>query len=362
MLTYLDVPSDRPVGGAKGHLILIPSDVGVKRLDTLQGMAVNVRNDLSGHAAKHKIGVIEKAYAGDPDDDGAVPVYVEGYLYAKDFPDEVDDLRANKDELGFSYETTDTQVVDLDGAPKPTFKVVDCVFTGATILYKNKAAYTRTSLAAEGEGMDKEQFKALLAEAMSDMMKEPNEPNEPGESGEGGEDSSIATLVDMIKFFEEFKEAITSAGGYTSLSVYLNAAADNDKTIKAQAAKIDELTTRVSDLTTNLNASGEGANLTAEAAESLQTKVNDIETKLTAAAENLAKVEVLAPFAETLKAEAEAKQAYARKSKPMSLLAKAGFEENDELDLKAACKAIDEMESLTSVQKMALKMELSKKK
>lgn len=306
---------------------MIPSDVGVPALESLQGMGVNCRDDLSGHAPRNKIGVIEKAYAGDTGEDGATPVHVEGYLYASDFPDVIEELRAEQEELGFSYECK-AQLENVVGASPPTARATFVLFTGATILYKNKAAYTKTSLAAESEGtMDKEQLKAMMEEM----------------------GLNIASLEDMVKFFSEFKEAITAAGGYASLSVYLSAAAENEQTMKAQAETIKSLTEKVA---------------------SLETALTDAQTKLNAAAETeyvaksdydalKAQADELQATVTSLKGEAEAKQAYARKSAPTSLMAKYVPGEVD--DLKAAMEVIDNAEGLDTNAKIALKMQLSEK-
>jgi hypothetical protein len=135
VLTWLNAASDNPVGGAKGNLIYIPADVGLKALDTLVGMGVNVKASLDGHNPKKKIGVIDSVSAGDPDETGAIPVNVEGHLFASDFPDEVEELVDEKDDLGFSYEAK-AKLEAMDGADRPTLKATDIVWTGAAILYK----------------------------------------------------------------------------------------------------------------------------------------------------------------------------------------------------------------------------------
>jgi len=316
LLCYLDAASEHPVGGAKGRLIYIPSSVGVPALETLVGMGVNVRSDLSGHNPRFKIGVIEKAYAGDALEDGSIPVHVEGYLYAKDFADEVDDLKAEKDDLGFSYEAS-AVLKDVEGASPATAQTTSLVFTGATILYKKKAAYTKTSLAAEGdEQVNEEELKKAL-EAMG-----------------------LGNLEDYVAMFKDIKKAMEEKGVYASMSMYLSAAAE------ARQA-VDTLTTQLADVTEKLDASN--------------AKVAELETSLNAANERIAKVEPLAAHADSLKAEAEAKAEYARRSVafPASLMAK--FDHKEGSDLQAELAEVSRRADLDAAQKIALKMEIEER-
>jgi uncharacterized coiled-coil protein SlyX len=88
---------------------------------------------------------------------------VGGFIYAADFPKVAAAIKANKDLLGFSYEARELYCDDPDANP---VRITDCVFTGATILLKQKAAYRHTRLAANAAGelkMDKEVQDALDA-------------------------------------------------------------------------------------------------------------------------------------------------------------------------------------------------------
>lgn len=323
VLTYLNAYSDKPPGGAKGRKVYIPADVGETALDTLVGMGVNVRSDLAGHDPTLKVGVIESASLGEPLEDGRIPVLVEGYLYAHDYPEIVEELVANKDDLGFSYETTNTYAID-EGS---SLRVTSLVFTGAAILYKSKAAYSSTSFAAESEDeMNEEQLKEMMA-AMG-----------------------FASLEDMLTWFSEFKKAFSVDGKYASLSVYLSAQAEAE-------AKVDELTKKVEALEASLNEAS--AKLTASADEKPNlegyVKVEDYNA-LKASYDDLAqKVEALAPLAEKvekLSAEAIEREAHARKSvTPLTLLAKYGMDEVD--DLQATIEKIGKMD-LDPVEKLTM--------
>ena len=78
-------------------------------------------------------------------------IEIAGYLYARDFPDVMRELRrqtiagegarATSRALGMSYEITDARIDDLRAA---VWTVSECTFTGAAILRRDKAAYRDT--------------------------------------------------------------------------------------------------------------------------------------------------------------------------------------------------------------------------
>ena len=142
VLTRIDEPSTRPPGGAQGHRVRISRAAAEAALPSLLGMAVNCSDDFSDHAKRTKIGVITEAHI-----DGNA-VVIAGHLYEKDFAAEVAYLRQHKDRMGASYEISDVTVRD----PAADIWDIDhLVFTGAALLFKDKAAYAKTSLAAHAE-------------------------------------------------------------------------------------------------------------------------------------------------------------------------------------------------------------------
>jgi hypothetical protein len=92
-------------------------------------MAVDI---FDGHDAQAKIGVITGATIEGSD------LRIEGFVYAADFPEEAAFIKANKNNLGFSFEAQDIRVESLDSDP---LVITACVFTGAAILEKVKAAF-----------------------------------------------------------------------------------------------------------------------------------------------------------------------------------------------------------------------------
>jgi hypothetical protein len=155
ILTRIDEPSDAAPGGSRGRRVLITRAAAEKALPTLLGMPVDAKANMGGHDVKAKVGTITAAnIIGNA-------IHIEGFLYAADFPDEVRRIQSERDELGFSWEIQNIVVQDSTADP---LVITGCVFTGAAILYKDKAAYTTTSLAAQAEentDMSKEILEAI---------------------------------------------------------------------------------------------------------------------------------------------------------------------------------------------------------
>lgn len=140
VLTVLDSPSDRAPAGAAGHRVLMPRHVAEAALPSLLGMAVDYAPGLRGHDVRRKIGVITRAEIADD------RLEVSGYLYGKDFPEILRELRARRERLGMSYEVTSVRVKDTAA---DVWELENVVFTGAAILERSAAAYEATSLAAQ---------------------------------------------------------------------------------------------------------------------------------------------------------------------------------------------------------------------
>lgn len=161
VMTFLDTPSDLPVGGAGGKRVILPRAVAEQILPSLLGMAIDFTPNLDGHDATRKIGLITSAdVVGDE-------IQIGGFFYAADFPQVCARIKAEKEALGFSYEIkAQTQEIgDL-------LQIVSGVFTGAAVLRKDKAAYQSTSLAANAAGdidMTPEELKKLLGEAIAPL-------------------------------------------------------------------------------------------------------------------------------------------------------------------------------------------------
>ena len=159
VLTLVDVPSDHPPSGAGAHRVILTRAAAEKALPSLLGMALDFKPNLDGHDARMKVGVITSAeigraplkpthgLSGPPDQ-----LEIGGYIFAKDFPDVVDKMRA-AGELGMSWEITDIVVADTKA---PVWVLTSATFTGAAMLLRHKAAYGATWIELENpsEGHD----------------------------------------------------------------------------------------------------------------------------------------------------------------------------------------------------------------
>lgn len=155
VLTKLNQPSDFPPGGSGRKRVVLSSDIAEKGLSSLLGMGIGFCNDFDGHDAQKKIGIITSA------DVVSNEIVIEGFFYSADFPNQVKRIQAEKDDMGFSFEAqVRTKPMNDD-----LLEIIECIFTGAAVLYKNKAAYTTTSIAAnaEDQSMSTEILDAIKA-------------------------------------------------------------------------------------------------------------------------------------------------------------------------------------------------------
>lgn len=168
ILTRVGVPSDGPPEGSGGKRVVISHDCAVKALPTLLGMAIDYVPDLDGHDPTRKIGIIEEAnLVGDA-------ISISGFIYAADFPQVAAEVKARKNELGFSYEASQVWAQDADADP---LVVVDCIFTGAALLLKKKAAYQTTSFSAKSAtdavqeiDMTPEEVKKMVSDSLAEAL------------------------------------------------------------------------------------------------------------------------------------------------------------------------------------------------
>lgn len=140
VLTVVNAASDKAPAGARGHRVMLTREAAEKALPSLLGMAVDYRPGWDGHDARRKIGLVTEA------DLSGHKLMVRGYLYARDFPDAADAIRASAASghkaLGMSYEVADARVEDMRAQ---IWTLTRVTFTGAAILLREKAAYRETS-------------------------------------------------------------------------------------------------------------------------------------------------------------------------------------------------------------------------
>lgn len=157
VLTFVDVPSDKPPSGAKGHRVILTRDAAEEALPSLLGMALDYTPSLDRHDAKRKIGVITSAEVASTtpmqhstrpisvkqiEQQRAAHIEVAGYLFARDFPEVIREMKASgRNVLGMSYEIADAHIEDMNAS---VWNIVRCTFTGAALLRRDKAAYRNT--------------------------------------------------------------------------------------------------------------------------------------------------------------------------------------------------------------------------
>jgi hypothetical protein len=156
VLTRVDEPSERAPAGARGHRVFLTREAAERALASLVGMALDHTPALDGHDARRKVGIITAAEIEGRD------LRVEGYLFARDFPDVVREIRLGSGRLGMSYELADARVEDVRAE---IWRLTEVTFTGAAILLKQKAAYGRTWIEMKGAGMKQEQMTELTQSA-----------------------------------------------------------------------------------------------------------------------------------------------------------------------------------------------------
>ncbi len=152
VLTLVGIASRRPPSGARGHRVMLTRRATEAALPSLLGMALDYTPALDSHDARRKIGIIteaEIAPMNQTSPGSAAQIAISGYLYAHDFPDVVDELRAGHGSLGMSYEIADAFVVS---PASPVWTVTSFTFTGAAVLRREKTAYPETWFAIQQTG------------------------------------------------------------------------------------------------------------------------------------------------------------------------------------------------------------------
>jgi len=144
VLTLVDVPSDRAPAGSRGHRVVLMRRAAEAALASLLGMALDYSPTLDRHDVRRKVGIITRA-----DIEGR-KVELGGYLFARDFPEIVREIKRSGREpgkgLGMSYEIADASVADIRAR---VWTLTHVTFTGAAILRRDRAAYPETWIELE---------------------------------------------------------------------------------------------------------------------------------------------------------------------------------------------------------------------
>jgi hypothetical protein len=136
VLTVVDVASQRAPAGSKGRRVLLTRSAAEAALPSLLGMALDYAPSFDRHDVRRKVGVITSAELVGRN------LEVGGYLYAKDFPEIVEEIAkaGRRSGQGVAVPTL-AQQTRKDGAP------------GAVIMHamRSEGARLRASLAAAVE-------------------------------------------------------------------------------------------------------------------------------------------------------------------------------------------------------------------
>lgn len=148
VLTLVDVASDRPPAGSRGHRVVLTRAAAEAALPSLLGMGLGYSPGFERHDTRRKVGVITRAEIVGR------KLELGGYLFAKDFPEIVEQIRGLASlgadgchtVLGMSYEVAEVQVADMRST---IWTLTRVVFTGAAVLRREKAAYRETWIELE---------------------------------------------------------------------------------------------------------------------------------------------------------------------------------------------------------------------
>jgi len=103
VLTVVDVPSQRAPAGSKGRRVLLTKSAAEAALPSLLGMALDYAPSFDRHDVRRKVGVITSAEVVGHD------LEVGGYLYAKDFPEIVQEIaKFGRRAADFGHRTSDS--------------------------------------------------------------------------------------------------------------------------------------------------------------------------------------------------------------------------------------------------------------
>ncbi|MFP5231522.1 MAG: hypothetical protein ACLGQX_02710 [Acidobacteriota bacterium] len=141
VLTLIETPSDKAPDGARGHRIILSREAVEAALPSLIGMAVNFKDDWSGHNPRQKAGIITAAAIHGRQ------LRVRGLVYARDFPEIVsraagEDANRGGGTLGMSFEMVGGHVRDMRSK---IWRLWRLTFVGAAVLDRERAAWRSSS-------------------------------------------------------------------------------------------------------------------------------------------------------------------------------------------------------------------------
>ena len=102
VLTLVGVPSQHSPSGARGHRVTLSYKATETALPSLLGMALDYSPAMDGHDARRKIGIITDAeiQADREESSRHGQLSVAGFLYARDFPEVMQEIRSRQRSAG----------------------------------------------------------------------------------------------------------------------------------------------------------------------------------------------------------------------------------------------------------------------
>jgi len=160
LVTYGDSISDYYVGGTENvpggpYRVMVPADVLKRHMPSLEGKPTFARADFDGHSDTKEIGEFVHTWT-EPilkENDGSMALAGKASgIFHRDNDQELVDAtvaKARAGVLGFSYdiEAHQFEFETIEGGEK-IIKLTGFSWNGATVLFRNAAAYKSTQLAA----------------------------------------------------------------------------------------------------------------------------------------------------------------------------------------------------------------------
>ena len=215
MVTKVDVPSDGIPEGAWNRVVL-PAKEMEKALPLLIGMPVNAEFNseghsptgssyLSSHDTTNIIGVFTEAWISGTD------VRVKGHLFSETYPQEVKIIKAlaRQGELGMSIEVEVDELKEVEYQGKTVLETYGLTPLGATILFKDKAAFAKTKFAAAKKGAEEMEKKLEeIIVSLNEIKKKVENLEAEAVKKEDIKDFITAEALEGFAKVEDFKDFV----------------------------------------------------------------------------------------------------------------------------------------------------------
>lgn len=215
MVTKVDVPSDGIPEGAWNRVVF-PAEEMEKALPLLIGMPVNAEFNsegrsptgssyLSSHDITNIIGVFTEAWISGTD------VRVKGHLFSETYPQEVKIIKAlaRQGELGMSIEVEVDELKEVEYQGKTVLETYGLTPLGATILFKDRAAFAKTKFAAAKKGAEEMEKKLEeIIVSLNEIKKKVEDLEAEAVKKEDIKDFITAEALEGFAKVEDFKDFV----------------------------------------------------------------------------------------------------------------------------------------------------------